>query len=84
MSFANQPVDSVQAKVEASHELVEGHAEGTHAEPTDVKSKIKAFINHHVLDSHDFSFTQDDATGEAWSVVASNFMDEGFTYVFFS
>jgi F-type H+-transporting ATPase subunit a len=28
MSFANQPVDSVQAKVEASHELVaEGHAE---------------------------------------------------------
>jgi F-type H+-transporting ATPase subunit a len=41
MSFANQPVDSA-AKVEASHELVaEGHAEGTHAEPTDVKSKIK-------------------------------------------
>jgi F-type H+-transporting ATPase subunit a len=43
MSFANQPVDSAQAKVEASHEA-EGHAEGTHAEPTDVKSKIKAFI----------------------------------------
>jgi F-type H+-transporting ATPase subunit a len=40
MSFANQPVDSVQAKVEATHELAEGHAEGTHAEP-DVKSKIK-------------------------------------------
>jgi F-type H+-transporting ATPase subunit a len=65
MSFANQPVDSTQAKVEASHELVaEGHAEGTHAEPTDVKSKKKVY-NHHVLDSHDFSFTQDDATGEA-------------------
>jgi hypothetical protein len=28
--------------------------QGTHAEPTDVKSKIKAFIGHHVLDSHDF------------------------------
>jgi F-type H+-transporting ATPase subunit a len=59
MSFANQPVDSVQAKVEASHELVaEGHAEGTHAEPTDVKSKIKAFINHHVLDSRLFIYAR--------------------------
>jgi hypothetical protein len=25
-----------------------------HAEPTDVKSKIKEFINHHLLDAHDF------------------------------
>jgi F-type H+-transporting ATPase subunit a len=30
--------------------------EGAHAEPTDVKSEIKAFIGHHVLDSHDFTF----------------------------
>lgn len=63
MSFANQEVDSV----EATHEVVaQGHHEGAHAEPTDVKSKIKAFVSHHVLDSHDFSFTQDDETGEAW------------------
>jgi F-type H+-transporting ATPase subunit a len=68
-----------QAKVEATSRAVEGHAEGTHAEPTDVKSKIKAFINHHVLDSHDFSFTQDDETGEAWSVALPVILwDEGF------
>lgn len=63
ISFANQEVDSLQVQGEAAHEVV---AEGGHAEPTDVKSKIKAFINHHVLDSHDFSLTQDDETGENW------------------
>ncbi|MBD0723661.1 ATP synthase F0 subunit A [Flavobacterium sp. L1I52] len=67
ISFANQEVDSLQVQGEATHEAVaEGHHEGAHAEPTDVKSKIKAFINHHVLDSHDFSLTQDDETGENW------------------
>ena len=67
MSFANQEVDSVQVQGEATHvAAAEGHHEGGHAEPTDVKSKIKAFINHHVLDSHDFSLTQDDETGENW------------------
>lgn len=65
ISFANQEVDSVQVHGEATHEVVaEGHHEGGHAEPTDLKSKIKAFIGHHVLDSHDFSLTQDDETGE--------------------
>ena len=63
ISFANQEVDSLQVQGEA---VAEGHHEGAHAEPTDVKSKIKAFINHHVLDSHDFSLTQDDETGENW------------------
>ncbi|WPR72222.1 F0F1 ATP synthase subunit A [Flavobacterium sp. NG2] len=67
-SLANPEVDSVQVQTEVAHEAaaVEGHHEGAHAEPTDVKSKIKAFVNHHVLDSHDFSLTQDDETGEAW------------------
>lgn len=67
ISFANQEVDSVQVHGEATHEVVaEGHHEGAHAEPTDLKSKIKAFIGHHVLDSHDFSLTQDDESGEHW------------------
>ena len=67
VSFANQEVDSAQVKVEVTHEVAaEGHHEGAHAEPTDLKSKIKAFIGHHVLDSHDFSLTQDDETGESW------------------
>ncbi|MFL9830029.1 F0F1 ATP synthase subunit A [Flavobacterium sp. ST-87] len=67
ISFANQEVDAEHGKEADTHEAVaESHHEGAHAEPTDVKSKIKAFINHHVLDSHDFSLTQDDETGESW------------------
>ncbi|GEC70683.1 ATP synthase subunit a [Flavobacterium flevense] len=67
ISFANQEVDAAHGNEAAAHEVVaEGHHEGAHAEPTDVRSKIKAFINHHVLDSHDFSLTQDDETGESW------------------
>ncbi|TDW50189.1 ATP synthase F0 subcomplex A subunit [Flavobacterium sp. 270] len=62
MSFSNIEKDSAHVQTEAAHEAVaEGHHE---AEPTDVKSKIKAFVNHHVLDSHDFTFTQDDETGK--------------------
>jgi F-type H+-transporting ATPase subunit a len=37
---------------------------GAHAEPTDVKSEIKAFIGHHVLDSHDFTFLSDEVEEE--------------------
>jgi F-type H+-transporting ATPase subunit a len=61
MSFANSEKDTAHSQTEAAHEAV---AEGHHAEPTDLKSKIKAFANHHVLDSHDFTFTQDDETGK--------------------
>ncbi|MEP7092532.1 MAG: F0F1 ATP synthase subunit A [Flavobacterium sp.] len=65
MSFGNPEADSTKVPTEVTHEAAaEGHHEGAHAEPTDVKSKIKAFINHHVLDSHDFTFTQDDVTGK--------------------
>ncbi|MEN2414509.1 F0F1 ATP synthase subunit A [Flavobacterium mesophilum] len=61
MSFSNTEKDSAHVQTEAAHE---GATEGQHAEPTDVKSKIKAFIGHHVLDSHDFTLTQDDETGK--------------------
>lgn len=79
-SLANSEVDSVQVQTEATHEAVaEGHHEGGHAEPTDVKSKIKAFVGHHVLDSHDFSLTQDDETGESWGFpLPVILLDEGF------
>lgn len=67
MSFANSEHGSENATTETTHKVsAEGHQEGAHAEPTDVKSKIKGFISHHVLDSHDFSLTQDDETGENW------------------
>jgi F-type H+-transporting ATPase subunit a len=57
--FANPTEDTVKAKTEVAHEAT---AEA-HAEPTDVKSKIKAFVKHHVLDSHDFTLYSDDVEG---------------------
>ena len=60
MRFSNTEKDSTHVQTEVAHEGVE---EDHHEEPTDVKSKIKAFIGHHVLDSHDFTLTQDDETG---------------------
>ena len=36
----------------------------TPTETTDVKSGIKEFINHHLLDSHSFYFNADKETGE--------------------
>jgi F-type H+-transporting ATPase subunit a len=62
LSFANPEKDAAHSQTEVAHEAAV--SEGHHAEPTDVKSKIKAFIGHHVLDSHDFTFTQDDETGK--------------------
>jgi F-type H+-transporting ATPase subunit a len=64
MSFANPQVDSVQVQTEVAHETTEKGQEGAHAEPTDVKSEIKAFIGHHVLDSHDFTFLSDEVEEE--------------------
>lgn len=63
MSFANPEVDSAAVKTEITHEAVEQGHEEAHAEPTDVKSKIKAFINHHLLDAHDFTFSANEETG---------------------
>lgn len=59
MSFANPEQDTVKVKTEVAHKA----AEGAHAEPTDVKSEIKEFINHHLLDSHSFVFNADKETG---------------------
>lgn len=64
ISFANPAVDTVQVKTEASHAVAETSHNEEHAEPTDVKSKIKGFINHHILDSHDFTFFSDEKAGE--------------------
>ncbi len=46
-----------------SHAAESAHSEN-HSEPTDNKSKIKAFINHHLQDSHDFIFFSDEEKGE--------------------
>jgi hypothetical protein len=54
----------LQVHTEVAHETTEKSQEGAHAEPTDVKSEIKAFIGHHVLDSHDFTFLSDEVEEE--------------------
>lgn len=62
ISMANPEKDTTIVQTVVAHEGAEASHEA-HAEPTDVKSKVKAFIKHHVLDSHEFSFFQDDETG---------------------
>ena len=57
-------MSSANSEKETAHTQTEAVAKGHNTEPTDVKSKIKAFIGHHVLDSHDFTLTQDDETGK--------------------
>ena len=67
-STANPVVDSTKVEVVAEgHEGAvahEGKQEGAHAEPKDVKTEIKEFINHHLLDSHSFNFNANKETGE--------------------
>ena len=66
LSTANPVVDSTRVEVVAHEGAVahEGKQEGAHAEPQDVKSEIKEFINHHLLDSHSFNFNANKETGE--------------------
>lgn len=61
---ANPLSDTTSAPV-AQHVNVSSTTEDTHnVEPTDKKAKIKAFINHHLLDSHSFYFNANEETGE--------------------
>jgi F-type H+-transporting ATPase subunit a len=56
IGFANPEQEAAKVKTEVAGEA--------HSEPTDVKSKIKEFINHHLLDSHDFTLSANEETGE--------------------
>ncbi len=62
--FANTSIDSLKVHTETTATLEEHVSHETHAEPADIKSKIDAFKNHHVLDSHEFSLFEDEATGK--------------------
>jgi F-type H+-transporting ATPase subunit a len=52
LSFANPTVDTVKVATEA-HATAVAHEES--AEPKDIKSEIKEFIDHHLKDSYDFN-----------------------------
>lgn len=45
---------------EASHDAHGGHG----SEPTSIKDEIKQHVQHHLLDSHDFTFFSDSKTGK--------------------
>jgi F-type H+-transporting ATPase subunit a len=57
-SIANPVADSAKANVE-----VVAHGEAQE-KSTDIKSEIKGFINHHLLDAHNFTFNANKETGE--------------------
>jgi F-type H+-transporting ATPase subunit a len=62
-SFANVSNDSVKKE---AHE-VHGAADANHgetAEPQDKKAKVDAYIQHHLQDSHDFTFFSDEKEGK--------------------
>lgn len=60
-SFANSDADSVQVTTTS----LENHS-GDHLveEPQSKKEKINAYIEHHLQDSHDFTFFSDEETGK--------------------
>ncbi|WP_264566097.1 F0F1 ATP synthase subunit A [Flavobacterium sp. N3904] len=62
ISFANPETDTTSTQTVVTHEVTKTTHE-SHAEPTDVKSKIQAFIKHHVLDSHEFTLAEDEVSG---------------------
>ena len=65
-SFANIVSDSTLVQTDAAHTSeTQSVPNGNHKEqPKDLKSEIKSYINHHLLDSHDFTFTSNKETGD--------------------
>ena len=63
LGFANASDDlPVKSEIQVdAHSTQANHEE--HSEPTDIKAKIDAFKQHHVLDAHEFSLFEDEATG---------------------
>ena len=61
--FANPAADTTLVHAETAVHA-EGEAHGHEHAPVDKKSKIKAFIDHHLKDSHDFVFFSDEAEGK--------------------
>ena len=63
-TYASAPhAQTVEAVAHAETETTKASHEA-HAEPTDLKAKIKEFINHHLLDAHDFTISANEETGE--------------------
>ncbi|MEW5676579.1 F0F1 ATP synthase subunit A [Flavobacterium enshiense] len=70
VAMANPTTDSTQVKVDTAHVAVEAaHAEAGHevkalTPEEEKKEKVTAFIEHHLQDSHDFTFFSDEKEGK--------------------
>lgn len=79
VASANNVVDSAKVKSEetvkvsdtaklettaAKEETHEAEHNAHSSEPKDIKTKIKEFINHHLLDSHDFVLNANEESGD--------------------
>lgn len=83
IGVANSVNDSTAVTTETVHGSAEASHEA-HAEPTDVKSKIKAFINHHVLDAHDFTLFSDEESGKHYGFALPVILWDNGLHVFSS
>jgi F-type H+-transporting ATPase subunit a len=63
-SFANVSNDSVKKEAHEVHAPAQEAANGETAEPQDKKAKVDAYIQHHLQDSHDFTFFSDEKEGK--------------------
>jgi F-type H+-transporting ATPase subunit a len=63
LSLANEAIEVGKLNTELKQESAVSH-EGVTEEPKDVKSEIKEFINHHLLDAHDFTLSANKETGQ--------------------
>ncbi len=81
VNFANSTNDSTVVEAHAAPKTEEvAHEEG-HTEPQDEKSKIKEFINHHLLDSHSFYFNANEETKEHYGFSLPVILwDNGFQF----
>lgn len=81
VNHANSTNDSTKVEAHAAPKTAEvAHVEG-HSEPQDEKSKIKEFINHHLLDSHSFYFNANDETKEHYGFSLPVILwDNGFQF----
>lgn len=62
-SFANVSNDSVKKEAHEVHVAADAN-HGETAEPQDKKAKVDAYIQHHLQDSHDFTFFSDEKEGK--------------------
>ena len=63
LSIANEVAEGEKVNTELTQESAVAH-EGASEEPKDVKTEIKEFINHHLLDAHDFTLSANKETGD--------------------